>query len=376
MNGKNGRFHILTATIFLLLQLFPTPVGFPVVHAETFHIRGVVPEDVRGNETISILSVSGKTPGSDGIVRITDRTPDIIGTTSIRNADISILLAGEGVTVSASLRSGPDGSWRWTSPSKLKKGTYTLRSTATDPNDPSRTISRTITLVIKEEKSGGDGTGDKKPTETALSPGGSPRVPESIAPGGSTTTPEYDGSPKNTGRLRFTASFPDSAGIFRPNSDVAVKLSFAPGSVPDEGTLSISYEILDRSGIVVVASTRLERTANETIFFPFTMSDDLKPGDYSLRITVRNGTDSSTRTIPFTLEDPIMLHFGGNVIVTASRFENFLGPATLAVILLSFMGIILLLAEYILWAAARRRRISETDLIAHKYIVVRKEVLK
>jgi hypothetical protein len=106
------------------------------------------------------------------------------------------------------------------------------------------------------------------------------------------------------------------------------------------------------------------------------LPDDLAPGDYTLRITVKNGSDPSVRTLRFTLRDPIMLHFGGNVVVTASRFDDFLPGATIAVLLLSMFGVFLLLAEYILWAAARRKKISETDLVARRYIVLRKEVLR
>jgi hypothetical protein len=306
--------------------------------------------------SVEIVSFQGKAISDYvGIPKTDARKPTITGTTNIPSAQVDFLI-NDSVVVSSRVFANTNGYWSFRVPTNLSYGTHTIFVTASDPANPSVTVSKSLTFRIVKNKSDGD---DDTKTEPALPSTPKPSVP-GTAPTLSLERPATT-SPESV-PLDYTLR-PLSEEVYQ-GRDVSFEVRIIRLDPAYAGTSAVAkYSLIDHEGRVVATSVgNVALRSGESVFDRIYLPPYVSGGQYRLRAELFFGKYAVSREAPVTVLPLPILSFGGGLMLTYPDLLSRIGTISMLLLLLLLLWLSLFLREYLLYSESIRH-ITERNLI-------------
>jgi len=291
------------------------------------------------------------------IPKITDRTPTFTGTTNMAYAVMRYEIYS-GPMIIGSNTANSNGYWTFTVPTKLNYGLHTIYVTATDPADPTRSVTETQNFrVVKKEEE------EKKEEEKKAAAQPAAAVPDQIPPEAAPIPKEQEGPPFN-----FNLSVENKDRLVYFGSDLLTNLKIIKlwDFSPEEDTLK--YKVTDVSGRTV---SQWEKSAliapGANIQDDFKIPIYLRSGKYKITVEVQSGKYLIEAENSFELREKPIVNLGGGLIITYPMVISILGYVLIFCLLLLLIFLALLAREY--WLAHQAQlQIDEEELAREGYI--------
>lgn len=295
--------------------------------------------------TLSITSFDDRPIGSySGIPAVSNRKPEFIGTTNIPNATIDILINASTV-ISATISANANGYWSWEPPINLTRGAHTLFLTATDPNDPSISVSENFLFRITKKKS--EEGGGQVEEETIL-----PSTPTGV----SESREKPSGAP-----LDFTLSVGNTTIVQGDPLSVIMTMNRLDGEF-DGMDAVVRYSVLDEKGnekTSLLRDTALREGLVLRTDVP--LQKFLKDGRYRVRAELIFESYNLSREIGFSVLPLPVLDLGGGSVMTYPELLSDIGMIASWLLFLLLFWLFLFSREYWLYLHSLRH-ITEWNL--------------
>lgn len=304
---------------------------------------------------VQVVSFDGKNIGSYvGTPATTNTQPVFSGTTNMANADISLLISS-GAVISADINANGSGYWIWTPPVSLSLGTNILTVTATDPLDPSRTISTEFTFIINEESTTTEKDHEdkkKKKTTIILVPSAESQPPASeVPPSAEVVEVPFGFSLKVVPRSVFQGKELTTLLRIEQVADQYIGreavVRYRIFDKKGEQVENILGEITLRSGVIVSRN--------------ITIPTYLKDGAYRIQVEIIFDKYNISQEKSFSVLPLPILKLGGGFLITYPELLSRLGTASLWLLLCLIIWLLFFSREYWLYLHALRH-ITERNL--------------
>lgn len=271
------------------------------------------------------------------------RRPVFSGTTNIADARIKATLVWKKTVVISSFNANENGYWAWKSPKRLKKRSYTLYVSATDPNDFSRTTESTINFSVRPAKK------PKKSCEAPVSPAilSSPFYPKLLSALSLKILPQPDQDSQN----------PVASG-----QGVTKRITYSMENSSRENQAIVEYAVSDPQGNAILKEKMaLSPGSGQPDLKTFYIPRFAPSGKYKLSAkTVLNGILLTDEEILFVEESPL-INFGSNITYTFTDILSHLGWFVMVLAAILALLLFLLSLEY-LFSRRARLQITEEEL--------------
>lgn len=304
---------------------------------------------------LSITSFDGKAIGSfGGDPKSTDRQPEFSGTTNIPNADITVLINGTTV-ISAMTQANVNGYWVWEPPIDLPRGTQTIFVTATDPSDPSVTVSANLAFRIVKKDSDDKENEEERATvpvtrvETDSEP---PRI-----------FPELPGETEPSAEDPLSVTFMLGSSEVYQGRKLGFSVAFSEVVERLRGASAIArYTVIDSDGRerfsffenIVIDEGRI--VSSDTAIPPY-----FKGGNYRIMVEILVDRYDVSRERTFSVAPLPILSPGGGFVIMYAEFLSRIGTIAFLLLLLLLLWAFVFSREYMLYLRAFRH-ITERNL--------------
>lgn len=285
-----------------------------------------------------------------------NKKPIITGTTNIPNAVVDIFISGSQM-ITATIQADLNGYWNWKPPMDLLTGEYSFFVSATDQNDPLRTVSAKIFVIIEKKGEQKHEDNAKKNTPISSLPPviitpSKPSIPTSpIIP---VETPKQD-------LFDFSLLLGQKEVLQGKNLDVILKIK----------NISEQYANADAKITYLVYDEKLKEISsfsqNEKIFQgaefkqQIPISKFLAKGKYYLEAQISLNKKIFTQRKSFQVLELPILNLGGGFVLTYPRLLSMMGTASILLLLLVLLWLFLFSREYWLYLHSLRH-ITERNL--------------
>lgn len=301
--------------------------------------------------TLSIDSFGGRSvSGYSGIPAVSDRKPQLSGTTNILNANVSFLINGSTV-ISAVTTANANGYFTWEPPIDLSRGTHTVFVTATDPTDSSITVSSSLVFRITKQNEDGGG---KTSVVTSVSP--------STAKPGTEPEPEQQTGEPIPGMPFDMALSLASSEVYQGRA-LPFSVTFSHVAEEFRGSAAIArYTVLDADGRERFSFfENIAIDEGKTIFGEVAIPPYFREGAYRLKAEILIDRFNVSHERAFSVIPLPLLSPGGGFVVLYSEFLSRLGTFALLLLLLLLLWLFVFSREYMLYLRAIRH-ITERHL--------------
>jgi hypothetical protein len=305
--------------------------------------------------SVRIVSFEGRSVSDyAGIPKTDVRKPTITGTTNIPSAQVDFLI-NDSVVVSSRISANANGYWSFKVPVNLSYGTHTIFVTASDPADPSVSVSESLTFRIVKNKDDG---GDETKTET---PPTVPASPAPVAPPARPSAPPVVTSPESV-PFDYTLR-PLSEEVYQ-GRDVSFEVGIVRLDPAYVGTTAVAkYSLVDHEGKVVATSVgNIVLRPGESVFDRIYLPPYARGGEYRLRAELFFGKYAVSREASVTVLPLPILSFGGGLMLTYPDLLSRIGTISMLLLLLLLLWLSMFLREYLLYSESIRH-ITERNLI-------------
>ena len=264
--------------------------------------------------------------------RTKNRTPEIIGTTNIKDANIELEIYGEEY-IFASTVANTGGTWHWSPINNLKYGNYVIYVKAISPEDSTINVSSLMFFEIyqEEKESDKDEEKDKKSKPKITNDFETETRPKIEKPF------DFDLSLENTVYIKGVSMNEEA---YRGES-LLVGLQFSEITLENR-YMEISYEVIDsKRDVVARYSDRLLMKKDMLVSKEISLPYEFELGRYQLKINATVDNMTVSHEAYFDLVDRPILKIGAIGYMTYADIVNNLGwLAVLSTVFIGFFSIL------------------------------------
>jgi hypothetical protein len=268
---------------------------------------------------VTIVSFAGKNIDSyKGAPRTSTRRPLFTGTTSMPNADMTVVV---GDIFLAQFEANTNGYWEWRPPYDISSGKYTLTVTATDPDDTLRQATATLNFEILKRSDGRDSSSDTKNDQ------GQSDTSENVGAVTASETREEGTINSSSKPVIFALSLQKSdVSLFQ---DKEVKILVNVKSLLERYahiTIPVRYSLTDKDYNIIFSELRSAYiTSDATIEESFTIPEYIQPGQYFMQVEMLLDHLSVSRMIPFSVTALPLIELPSGKVITYPDVVHHLG---------------------------------------------------
>lgn len=282
--------------------------------------------------SLTVVSIGGIDVTGGGTPRLSNRSPNVSGTTNLPNALMQIEITNS-IPVVGTSTANNNGYWSWNPPINLEEGTHTITVTATDPVIPSLTITIQKTFTIVSESEEKEEKKNKAPTPFY----------QPLAPIEPEIPPEHE--PEKPSFL-LTAEVLNPGKVVYAGKELLTSADIVLENIDKLDNLKLKYRVYDSMHYSLLEEEKIvdingKITVPRSILIPKLV----KPGRFTLHIEALANGVLLTADVPFEIREAPLFSIGKTEITWSWIMSN-LSWMILWLLLILLIFIILFAIEH------------------------------